>query len=174
VPNNISLVKREILGSDRDFFIIKGSSMKPLLDDGCIVKIGLVNPCDLKIGDIAVFLRDGRDTVTCHRIIFIFKRNGDVTYLEKGDNASHIGLISSHNVIGKAYYAIKEGNIIELNHKKYLKRVFFIAICTIFSLYKIFAGSVKNVLFSKKRIKIITLFGNIARRSFLFLSGKFL
>ncbi len=92
-----------VLAGDTLYEPVYTGSMEPAIPVGSVVMIKIVNPDDLKIGDVICFKVSGPESVT-HRILSI--ANG--TFITKGDanNGPDIWAVEKQNVIGKVEMTI--------------------------------------------------------------------
>ncbi len=78
---------------------VKGSSMEPLLKEGDAVTVCLIQPDQIKKGDMIAFRQNG--CVIIHRLLKK-RKNGDTwLYCQKGDNLNGWGWIPEDSIIGK-------------------------------------------------------------------------
>jgi len=81
--------------------------MYPLLRAGTQVALRQVDPRDLRPGDVIAFRRDER--IIVHRLIEREMANGNCRLREKGDNVATSTWISDRDVVGKAIWAVRNG-----------------------------------------------------------------
>ncbi|PJC49081.1 MAG: hypothetical protein CO035_00085, partial [Candidatus Omnitrophica bacterium CG_4_9_14_0_2_um_filter_42_8] len=83
-------------------------SMEPVFKNGDKVKVEPIESINIKVGDIIVF---NRNILVCHRAWGRFKKDDRLYFLERGDNSTHMGVVSEDDIIGKAVYIIGKGRI---------------------------------------------------------------
>ena len=148
---------------------LKGSSMAPHLNEGCLVKVEPVEAGDLKIGDAIVFYKDSKDVLMCHRIVGKLERNGKIHYLEKGDNANRIGLISKDDIIGRVKYMIDNGKTRPLEQYVIVNRFFLRLVTMLIGFYNRSAHAIKNILFSGRENRLTFFLGRVMGRFYCLL-----
>ena len=86
---------------------IATNSMKPTFYRGDAIMIEKCDIKDIKMGDILVFVSEGR--IITHRVIKIYKEDDNIKFITKGDNNNvKDDIISDEsNYIGKGIYGIK-------------------------------------------------------------------
>ena len=86
---------------------IATNSMKPTFYRGDAIMIEKCGIKDIKMGDILVFVSEGR--IITHRVIKIYKEDDNIKFITKGDNNNvKDDIISDEsNYIGKGIYGIK-------------------------------------------------------------------
>ena len=86
---------------------IATNSMKPTFYRGDAIMIEKCDIKDIKMGDILVFVSEGR--IITHRVIEIYKEDYNIKFITKGDNNNvKDDIISDEsNYIGKGIYGIK-------------------------------------------------------------------
>ena len=86
---------------------IATNSMKPTFYRGDAIMIEKCDIKDIKMGDILVFVSEGR--IITHRVIKIYKEEDSIKFITKGDNNNvKDDIISDEsNYIGKGIYGIK-------------------------------------------------------------------
>ena len=86
---------------------IATNSMKPTFYRGDAIMIKKCDIKDIKMGDILVFVSEGR--IITHRVIKIYKEDDNIKFITKGDNNNvKDDIISDEsNYIGKGIYGIK-------------------------------------------------------------------
>lgn len=67
-------------------FIVLTGSMEPTINTGDMAIIKIVNPENLKVGDIIAFRNTEEDVITLHRIVQIEKEDNTFCFKTKGDN----------------------------------------------------------------------------------------
>jgi len=93
---------------------ITGTSMKPLISEGCTVTVcPLSSPQELLIGDIALFVRNS--ALVAHRIIGSYRTAESIFFQEKGDNNFYPGMVSRNDIIGKVIKIDTGSGIIDLS-----------------------------------------------------------
>jgi len=81
-------------------FKSKGTSMLPLIGESSSIGVKpLVSEKQLKVGDIALFNRNG--CLIAHRIIGRIKEGNAIYYTEKGDCGLSLTMIAKEQIIGK-------------------------------------------------------------------------
>ena len=95
------------------WFRIVSGSMVPLLAIGDRVYARHVPPCEIKVGDIALF-KHGSIFVT-HRVIGFLENGAGTLMLQKGDAASAADLVDIRCVMGKVELIDKKGKLVRLD-----------------------------------------------------------
>jgi signal peptidase I len=93
---------------------VKGSSMRPFLNDGDRVVVRPFDVEKMKIGDIVCFGKP----VTCHRVIRKSRENGRLVVLEKGDRRLTGTRIPANEISGKVVTIHKANRTLTLDTKR--------------------------------------------------------
>jgi hypothetical protein len=91
---------------------IRGASMRPLLAEGDRVSLQLLEPEQLKTGDLLAFL-EGPHLVV-HRLLRKQRRRGSWWFCQKGDNSSNWSWITADKILGKAYAVRRASGTLDL------------------------------------------------------------
>ena len=84
---------------ERHTIPITGISMSPTIQDGDRVLVAH-GPAGVRRGDVVVFWRDGR--LVAHRVLCIQRGDAGLTFVTKGDSASHLDpLVSADEIVGR-------------------------------------------------------------------------
>ena len=142
-----------------------GLSMLPSLPEKCKLKIIPINPINLRIGDIVAF--DNGISISIHRLISRFKKQGKLFFFEKGDNNNNVSIIQNEQIIGKVDEVYDENsNLIDSKIWKKEKLPPSTYVFMVCFLYKIL-GFFKKLIFRKKRIKIVSDLASLYCKLFL-------
>ena len=90
---------------------VHGNSMRPLLREGDKVLVIPLAGRKIKNGNIVCFGKP----VTCHRVVRIWKRNGEIMVWEKGDNSLTGGEIPASDIHGIVTAIVKTGGTYNLS-----------------------------------------------------------
>ncbi|MBU0581473.1 MAG: signal peptidase I [Candidatus Margulisbacteria bacterium] len=93
--------------------IVKGKSMEPEVLENSNVVVESIAPTYVKIGDVVVFKVQNKAII--HRIIGIHNINGDLFFVEKGDNSPASSLFHQENLFGKISGAENKDIVAEYN-----------------------------------------------------------
>lgn len=95
------------------FLTISGTSMRPLLPNGCRV---VVRPAAglLRLGDIIVYRRG--EMVFVHRIVRVLRRDGSPRFVAKGDGAFGFdpAPVAEDRVVGKVIGFERNGAVVDI------------------------------------------------------------
>ena len=87
----------------KSWLSILSGSMIPLLQIGDEVLVHVVNPAEIRVGDMIVY--KSNDKLIVHRVI---RNYNSSSFLQKGDNTTTAEIVSSKDVIGTVI-AIRKG-----------------------------------------------------------------
>jgi hypothetical protein len=132
-------------------FKIVTASMSPLIEMDDTVRIGRVEACKVRIGDILAY-RDGQNVVV-HRIIDRIRSNREVRFLQRSDTGGPCGEITVDNIIGRVLSIQKGEREISLN--------------TTWSRIKGRILGWRGWLWNRLNLKRTGLIGNIMRQSLI-------
>lgn len=94
---------------------VKGSSMRPFLNEGDRVIVRSFDVEKVRIGDIVCFGKP----VTCHRVIRKSRKNGRLVVLEKGDRQLTGTRIPANEISGKVVTVHKGNHTLTLDNKRW-------------------------------------------------------
>jgi radical SAM protein with 4Fe4S-binding SPASM domain len=90
---------------------VHGNSMRPLITEGDKVLVKPVLKEKTRIGDIVCFGKP----VTCHRVVWKWKRDGEMAVWEKGDNSVMGSKIAARDIHGIVCAIIKPKRTMEIS-----------------------------------------------------------
>lgn len=135
-------------------FIILSGSMIPVANIGDAILIQKTSAEDIKVGDMIAFYqgKDLKSTVS-HRVIEIYKENGNISFQTKGDNVEKKDpfIVESKHLIGKAVFRIPYIGYLT----KFSKKPIFFMIFTIIPSILLLVGEIKNLSRTEFEIKRI-------------------
>ena len=101
--------------------------MRPLIRDGDVIHISPVENSSLKTGDVVLYSTEGNKVIV-HRIIRIYRKDGKMTLLVKGDATSGFAdKVDVQNVLGKVTALERKGCKKRLDTKFYQSIGLFLA-----------------------------------------------
>lgn len=83
--------------------VLHGGSMLPFFKDGQNLTVDCGEGEPIRVGDVIVFERTGR--LCAHRVVARFQRDGESSYVEKGDNQLDWSCVPQREVLGKVVAA---------------------------------------------------------------------
>jgi signal peptidase I len=129
--------------------VIMSGSMKSFLNPGDMTISKVINPRDIRVGDVVTYKVDGAIPNT-HRVVDIINQDGKVAFETKGDASSSkdSGTVSPDHIIGKFIYKIpKSGYVYQFLKIKLgftLVIIIPLVLITIFELMAMFCKSDKK------------------------------
>jgi signal peptidase I len=94
------------------FRIISGS-MRPLIDVHDRILARWVSPVEVQPADIILF--KNRNVFITHRVITIYKQDGKIMILQKGDASAIASTILPESILGKVVAIEKRGRILKID-----------------------------------------------------------
>jgi len=152
----------KIKGGILDF---NGESMEPVFKNGDRIKVESIESRNIKIGDIIVF---SRNTLVCHRVWGRLKKEDMLYFLERGDNATCMGVVSEDDIIGKAVYVIKKGRIKKPGFCFNREIIILLLLGVMMYPYMKIADFIKRRIFFKKSNLLSRIFGTIIWKMYYF------
>lgn len=141
-----------------------GESMLPSIRDKWQMKVVPENPEEIRVGDIVAL---NMNICFAHRIIGKFRRKGKIFFFEKGDNDNYVSIIQDEQIIGKVVEVYDENSSIVdpkiWQIEKFPPSIYTLMVCFLFKRLEFF----KNLIFRKKRNKIISDLGKLYWSFFL-------
>ena len=105
----------EILSRNGKVYLrVVSGSMAPLFAVGDRVLVRKVRVKDIKVGNIVFF--KGRNVDLAHRVVGKFYKNGQLYFLQRGDQGGPGGIVLAESVLGMVVAVEKNGRLLRLEY----------------------------------------------------------
>lgn len=121
-PGAFAQLSAGVLASGKTLrFTAHGQSMRPLVQDGDILRVEKVGEFSLNVGDVVLCLTM-EDRLLAHRIVDINKTDDQIMFLIRGDQAPRVdGWLPAEKILGRVCGLERAGN--QINHDEFGMKV---------------------------------------------------